>query len=637
MQYKNFTLDKFQEQAVIAIDNDNSVVVSAPTGTGKTLIADYIINKFKDEPVRIIYTAPIKALSNQKFRDFTQEYGYENVGIMTGDVVLNPDARILIMTTEIFRNMLITKDPSIHDIKYVVFDEIHYINDVERGKVWEESIIFSPENIRFLCLSATIPNADEFAEWIHLIKHHKVEVVKNEERAVPLMHIAFDKHLGQIDYKTLREHLNIPEYKPINRRQKKKREKKEETVSHLEVVEELQDKTPILYFAFSRKQCERMAKELAMYKSYTTPEQRTKILNILNRKMTPEIKKLSSVSRMIHVATKGIAYHHAGVLPALKEAVEEMFADNLIQVLYTTETFAVGINMPAKTVVFDSIMKFDGINFRYLNTKEYFQIAGRAGRRGIDKEGYSVVIYDRSKFNIHNVMKLVEKDVEPIISQYYLSVNTVLNLLKYHDEEQIEVILKSNFYYFLKKKEGQVRIMASFNNKIKQLRQLEYIDRNNQLTEKGNFASNIFFNETLITELFFTGLYKELNETELLTTIAAIVYEPRTTDHFSFKGVENKYNRLVNVLCRNNVFQKDLNKRDLKRLINMVAVWVNHNRPFSEMLDVCNLLEGDIIRFFRRLIDMVMQIDRAANDAEIINMMRNIRTMLERDILLTTL
>src|SRR3989344_3535908 len=177
-----------------------------------------------------------------------------------------------------------------------------------------------------------------------------------------------------------------------------------------------------------------MAKELAMYKSYTTPEQRTKILNILNRKMTPEIKKLSSVSRMIHVATKGIAYHHAGVLPALKEAVEEMFADNLIQVLYTTETFAVGINMPAKTVVFDSIMKFDGINFRYLNTKEYFQIAGRAGRRGIDKEGYSVVIYDRSKFNIHNVMKLVEKDVEPIISQYYLSVNNVLNLLKYHDE-----------------------------------------------------------------------------------------------------------------------------------------------------------------------------------------------------------
>ncbi|MBR9702956.1 DEAD/DEAH box helicase, partial [Candidatus Woesearchaeota archaeon] len=210
MEFKGFTLDDFQEEAVKAIEDNQSVVVSAATGTGKTLIADYVIHKHIHD-AKIIYTAPIKALSNQKYKDFKTDYGAEKVGIMTGDVVHNPTAPILVMTTEIYRNMLLSKDQLVNDVSYVIFDEIHYMNDPERGTVWEESVIFSPKHIRFLCLSATIPNADEFARWIQTIKEHTVAVVHHAERAVPLTHMVFEEQHGLMTAKDLKELTDIPD------------------------------------------------------------------------------------------------------------------------------------------------------------------------------------------------------------------------------------------------------------------------------------------------------------------------------------------------------------------------------------------------------------------------------------------
>ncbi|MBI2142768.1 DEAD/DEAH box helicase [Candidatus Woesearchaeota archaeon] len=182
MQYKGLTLDKFQEDAIAAIESNKSVIVSAPTGSGKTLIADYIIERDIKKGLQVVYTAPIKALSNQKYKEFSRDYGEKNIGLLTGDVVRNSSAPILIMTTEIYRNMVLADDPAIREVSYVIFDEIHYINDVERGYVWEESIIFSPPHIRMLCLSATIPNADEFARWIAKIKGHEVVVVQHKNQ-----------------------------------------------------------------------------------------------------------------------------------------------------------------------------------------------------------------------------------------------------------------------------------------------------------------------------------------------------------------------------------------------------------------------------------------------------------------------
>ncbi|MBI5392629.1 DEAD/DEAH box helicase [Candidatus Woesearchaeota archaeon] len=629
MQYKGFTLDQFQIDSIESINKNHSVVVSAQTGTGKTLIADYLINKFIGQNKRVIYTAPIKALSNQKFKDFKNDYGEYNVGILTGDVVINSSAPILVMTTEIFRNMLITKDPSVEQISFVIFDEIHYISDIERGTVWEESIIFAPEHIRFLCLSATIPNADEFAAWISSIKKHPVDVVTYGKRAVPLQHLLYDNMLGVTNVNELRENLKIKEYHDFMPQRHGKHQgygdyrqgnfgqkKKKEAIirpTHYNLIKDIKDKLPAIYFIFSRKDTEAKALELTRYFDFTTKEEKAKISNYLHEKITADLRVLESVRQIKGVLVKGIGYHHAGLLPALKEIVEHLFGENLIKVLYSTETFAVGINMPAKTVCFNSLEKYDGYVFRYLNTKEYFQLAGRAGRRGIDTVGHSIAMIDRNTVDIEKIARLTDKDVEPIVSQFKLTFNTVLNLIKSHTEQEREIILKSNFDYYLRKKQNQnVRIMASYNHKLQLLKNRGFI-HNEELTEKGIFATHIFFNEIILTEIFCTDLYKSLTDKEITIIIAAIVYEERRSDHFSIKESKDIYYQIMNKISKNHLVFNELNKKNLQRMINIVCHWIDGG-DFVSLLEFSNYLEGDVIRLFRRIIDVLRQIRRASSD-----------------------
>ncbi|MAE12990.1 helicase, partial [Candidatus Woesearchaeota archaeon] len=254
MEYKGFQLDKFQERAIHAIENNRSVIVSAPTGCGKTLIADYIINRDIENNIKVIYTAPIKALSNQKYKEFSEEYGEHNVGLLTGDIVKNAGAPVLIMTTEIYRNMVLINDPLINEISYVVFDEIHYINDPERGYVWEESIIFSKPHVRLLCLSATIPNAKQFANWIRAIAKHEVEVITHSTRLVPLHTSFFDADLGITTLEQIRDLKNVPDYFEI--RSGKRRRKAPPAPSHVKLIEQILDKLPCLFFNFSRASCQ---------------------------------------------------------------------------------------------------------------------------------------------------------------------------------------------------------------------------------------------------------------------------------------------------------------------------------------------------------------------------------------------
>src|SRR3989338_8703637 len=262
MNYKGLELDKFQEEAIKAIEHNKSVVVSAPTGSGKTLIADYIIDRDFRKGIRVIYTAPIKALSYQKYKEFSRSYGEKNVGIITGDVQKNTDALILIMTTEIYRNMVLGNDAFISEVSYVIFDEIHYINDIERGYVWEESIIFSKPNARVLCLSATIPNADEFASWIESIKGHEVVVVKHNERPVPLHVNVYDAELGITTLKNLKESMEIPDYhKIIHKHYKFRQKQKSKIPSHFELIKEIKNNLPCMFFSFSRQGCQRKALE----------------------------------------------------------------------------------------------------------------------------------------------------------------------------------------------------------------------------------------------------------------------------------------------------------------------------------------------------------------------------------------
>lgn len=633
MKFKTFTLDTFQEQAIKAIEKNQSVVVSAPTGSGKTLIADYIINKHRNDKKRIIYTAPIKALSNQKYRDFSEEYGKDKIGLMTGDIVINPHAKVLIMTTEIYRNMAVSGDEEIKDNAYVIFDEVHYINDIERGYVWEESIIYSHNKVRFLCLSATIPNAEEFSCWIRAIKKHSVETVVATKRNVPLKHLFYDYELGVTTLQKIKDAVEIPDYRNIVRMKRRKREKTPQP-DHIELIKELgSDKLPCFFFSFSRKDCQLKARELARSGLF---KREASILQAFNKNLADapsEINKLRSTSTMKEAIVRGIAFHHAGLLPVIKEAVEDLFARGMIKVLYTTETFAVGINMPAKTVCFNSLRKFDGFNFRNLNTKEYFQIAGRAGRRGIDTIGYVISMIYRPTFRYNEVKGITTKDIEPIKSQFRLSVNTVLNLIDQKTPKEIEHILRLSFFSYQKFGDDYAKVptkvlLARYNSIVRKLKKYGYVE-GNQITGKGYFSSKVFADEIALGEIFATNLADSLDEYQILLVLAALVYEPRQMNKFKQLFRNEQLHKLKGILRKNEYLAHE--KKFLK--LDIVTVFINpiyHGKSFFDVLLLTNLLEGDIIRIYAQVLDRIGQIKKASTNYKVLNKIENCKGIVKK-------
>ncbi len=633
MQFKDFTLDPFQEEAIQAIESNLSVVVSAPTGSGKTLIADFIIEKHRYDNKRIIYTAPIKALSNQKYKDFCQQYGEDKVGLMTGDIVINPHAKILIMTTEIYRNMVISKDEDIKNIAYVIFDEIHYINDIERGYVWEESIIYSLETVRFLCLSATIPNADEFASWIEAIKKHPVKVVISTNRNVPLEHQFYDYELGLTTLKAIKEAAEMPEYRQVFKQKSKQRFRVPEP-SHVDLIKELNpSKLPCIFFSFSRKDCQEKAQELARKNVF---QRNSKLIEYANKKLAnapSEINRLRSTIILKETLAQGIAFHHAGVLPILKEIVEDLFAQGLINVLYATETFAVGINMPAKTVCFNSLRKYDGFNFRYLNTKEYFQIAGRAGRRGIDKVGYAISLIFRPTFNYEEIKRITTKDVEPIKSQFRLSINTVLNLIDQKTPEEIEYILRLSFFSYQKFGKNYDKVptkilLARYDSIVRKLKKHHYIDEG-ELTAKGQFSSKIFADEIAMGELFATDLSDELDDYQILLALGALAYEAKEANEFKQAFRNDALKKLKTVLASNEVLGKERKFLELDTLTTLLNPIYN-GKTFFDVLNLTNLLEGDLIRIYAQILDRLGQIRKASTNSKLLNKVANCQGIIER-------
>ena len=503
MHYKGLHLDRFQEEAIHAINREHSVIVTAPTGAGKTVIAEYAVEKCLQTNKRVIYTAPIKALSNQKYRDFQSEYG-DKIGIVTGDVVLNPYAQVLLMTTEIFRNTIFDDIERLQDVSYVIFDEIHYINDIERGTVWEESIIFAPQHIKFVCLSATIPNINSFAEWMQDVRDIDLEVVEELERPVPLEHHLYFASFGIGKLEHLKELRKITKQKNRKDKNNKYSDQKKKRNSDSDKLERPKDiiytellpylkknkRLPCLYFCFSRKVCEaNAAYHASLGKQELLDEVKQeqilekfdalcKQFDILEEKVLTEFRRIISC---------GIAYHHAGMLPTLKEVVERLFTSGLIQLLFTTETFAVGINMPACTVVFDSLEKYDGISFRYLKAREYHQMAGRAGRRGIDKIGYVYAKVEPEYANHGDVSKAISNTIEPINSQFNLSYSSILNLYEKYGEDIYDVYTMSLSNHqnhkriaelnaqiaFLEKKRENLPYPTCIHNNIDGMKQIE--------------------------------------------------------------------------------------------------------------------------------------------------------------------
>jgi ATP-dependent RNA helicase HelY len=463
-----YQLDDFQLEAIRALANRHSVLVAAPTGTGKTVVGQFGLFMARKYSARAIYTTPIKALSNQKYRDFRAIWGDDQVGLLTGDVVVNREAPILVMTTEVLRNMLVT-GASVEDVGAIVFDEVHYMGDAERGTAWEESILLAPKGVPLVCLSATVPNASEVAEWIR-DAHGELSCVFHEQRAVPLEHRYWmpeadpEKHTfkvftvlndqGEVVTESARRLRNIGgelagrvRWGGVSSSGFRGEEREigadndpRETPAAWRVVRYLEGEelTPAIYFLFSRRATEEAASSCVALRPVPHAQELIRDAKAWLSDLSPEDRNLRQVAVLLgRFLPRGVAVHHAGLLPQVKLLVEELFQAGKLRAVFATDTLALGINMPARTVVIGEMLKYDGQSRRLLTPNEYRQMTGRAGRRGIDERGLSLLMYS-PWVTFGQTMRVLTSDLLPLESAFRPTYSTAMNLwLRPEDEERL--------------------------------------------------------------------------------------------------------------------------------------------------------------------------------------------------------
>ncbi|KAL3515766.1 hypothetical protein ACH5RR_022668 [Cinchona calisaya] len=461
-----FTLDPFQAEAIKCLQNAESVMVSAHTSAGKTVVALYAIAMSLQNKQRVIYTSPIKALSNQKYREFKEEFS--DVGLMTGDVTIDPNASCLVMTTEIWRSMQYRGSEVTREVAWVIFDEVHYMRDRERGVVWEESIVMAPKNSRFVFLSATVPNAKEFADWVAKVHQQPCHIVYTDYRPTPLQHYIFPSggnglylvvdEKGKFREDSFQKALNalVPPGDGVKKRENGKWQKglvvgkagEDSDIFKMVKMIIQRQYDPVICFSFSKRECEFLAMQMAKM-DLNNEDEKMNIETIFWSAMdmlSDDDKKLPQVSNMLPLLKRGIGVHHSGLLPILKEVIEILFQEGLIKCLFATETFSIGLNMPAKTVVFTNVRKFDGDKFRWISSGEYIQMSGRAGRRGIDERGICILMVDE-KLEPSTAKLMLKGGADSLNSAFHLSYNMLLNQMRSEDGDPVN-LLRNSFYQF---------------------------------------------------------------------------------------------------------------------------------------------------------------------------------------------
>ena len=484
-----FPLDPFQQHAISAISKDENVLVCAKTGSGKTLVGEYQIYHSLKKGKRVFYTTPIKSLSNQKFYDLKQQFG--DVGIMTGDIKFCPNAQIVIMTTEILRNLLykqgtatehlgLTASLSLDNLDAVVFDECHYINDRDRGKIWEETMILLKPTINLVMLSATLDHPEYFAKWLGELKQKPIHLIETQYRIVPLTHNLLDANYKMIPLMNSKEVYNEKVYTDWLKHRKNLSDEKKafqqkvkdarhmgvegaidgkihtygflhqmnETIKMLEKEELL----PAIFFILSRKQCELYADKVdtTLLSSSDTASVKHIIAFHLHRKDLEQVPQYHTIYNLL---CRGIAFHHSGLLPVLKEIIEILFSKGFVKMLFCTETFAVGLNMPTKTVLFAGFKKFDDEGMRILRNDEYIQMAGRAGRRGKDDKGVIIYLPDHEPLEPFEMKTMMKGSKPPIVSRMDFHYDFILKTIQSKEVKWLEIMEQS---YWFQQRQKQI-------------------------------------------------------------------------------------------------------------------------------------------------------------------------------------
>jgi superfamily II RNA helicase len=642
--WRGYDLNDFQVRAIEAIAAGHNVLVGAPTGAGKTLVAEYAIEDAIRARRRCIYTSPIKALSNQKYRDFRDDPRVD-VGLLTGDVTIHPTAQVLIMTTEILRNAIFEDPRQLADVEYVVFDEVHFLDDAERGTVWEESLIFAPPGVRFICLSATVSNIGELGAWIDEIREQELVVIESRTRPVPLTHQLYHPSRGVFELgelpKVRRRALERAEHRGRAGRSRGRRGRNArdagwnrppaEPTDTRRLLDQLQAERllPVLVFSFSRKDCERLAAQNSR-RDLLSPEEHAAM-----GELQAQLVRVFQLDRgeldgeILSMARRGIGYHHAGMLPIHKELVERMFTSGLLKMLFTTETFALGINMPARAVVFQSLRKFDGVSVDYLRTREYMQMAGRAGRQGIDESGLVFSVLDERDLAEAPLKRILSGEPEPVESRFHLSYSSLLHLLSSLGRARLHEAWEKSFHQFQHREKSEksrekvrARQRALLEAHLAFLDDQGFVEGGETLTPKGRTAQKLNGYEVQITELLFRGALENLPPSALAMVFVALVYEERRRGRppfipqRMFAGVRRHVTQLlVRLLQREAQFDipSPLKLPDWG-LTPAVLAWCD-GRVMAEMEQVTDVTPGDLCRTFRMSIQLLRQVRRAIDPA----------------------
>lgn len=620
-----FPIDDFQAHAFDALDRNESVLVSAPTGSGKTLVAEYAAARALALGKKAFYTAPIKALSNQKFAELVAIHGPARVGLLTGDVSHQPQADIVVMTTEVLRNMLFARSAIVQRLGVIVLDEVHYLQDPYRGSVWEEILVLTPAGIQFVSLSATINNTKDFGAWLTSVRG-PTRVIVERHRPVTLHHhfAVADRTSDTVNLLPLfRAGKPNPDGLAIDERSRKQGRQRYRAPRRSEVIRALEEAhmLPAITFIFSRAACDDAVRHcLQDGLRLTTPEERDRIREITEEsvdRLTDDDLRTLGYGPWSEALASGIAPHHAGLVPAFRQAVESCFSEGLLKVVFATETLALGINMPARTVVVERFAKFRGSGTSALTSGEYQQLTGRAGRRGIDTVGHAVVLWSQAT-PFAQVAKTALAPPPDLRSSFHPTYNLAVNLVRRWSEQEAYELLADSYGQWQAPPDSE-SLATLLDRRLSILAARGMVD-GWRLTEAGLVVAAIYHeSDLLVAEAMQAGLFDGLEPAHLAGVASALTYETRREGEEALPPrqaiVLERLSQLEALCVGLRHAERKVGLRRTRHtdpgLARAVVGWAS-GATLATVLKDTYVAPGDFVRNIRQLIDLLRQIAQVA-------------------------